>query len=347
MRKRANRNGQTLSRLCPAPRIDTELVARGARRLAAVSVAAVATAALLSTLHPSSSLTQHDDAHCGTASGVGAQWEAKRWQQTEHHNCSCTRTSKSCVIFMEKQGYTMHVTSPSGDYPAYTAFEVDSGTYGNLRRWPQQGRGQRWLDVGANLGTFSIALALANPGATGWAFEPNPSTHKYLVENIRANGLEDRITAVNMAVSRDGRPLQMPRCVVDHHGGSQMASTQWLVGGGSSGGGSGGGGEAFSRNRCFSGSCTQKAEQVKACMRQDPRFVRIPSMTLEAAIAMATTRRSDHSNPPPSSPHSSPAVSLLKVDCEGCEVGAHAFPPHAPCDHSLHDGHPPHYACPS
>ena len=54
------------------------------------------------------------------------------------------------------------------------------------------------LDVGANLGLSSIAMAVANPGARVIAFEPNPVTYGYLQRNIAPFG---NIEAVQAAAS--------------------------------------------------------------------------------------------------------------------------------------------------
>jgi len=41
------------------------------------------------------------------------------------------------------------------------------------------------LDVGANIGKYSIALASALPTCRCYAFEPNPSVYKYLIQNTQ------------------------------------------------------------------------------------------------------------------------------------------------------------------
>ena len=194
-----------------------------------------------------------------TLAGVGNPSDRKHWTDYESRNCSCTGSTKTCTLPLAKQRLrSITIAGPAGDTLAFTAFEIDRGTYGrNLsRHFQRDGRPQRWVDIGANLGIFSIALALANPNATGWAFEPNPVTFAHLVSNIAANGLAGRITPVLAGVTRDGRSLSMPRCVVLHRGGSQMASTQWLA--------SSRGGPPISMNRCFSSSCSRKVEQVRA-----------------------------------------------------------------------------------
>ncbi len=50
--------------------------------------------------------------------------------------------------------------------------------------------GDHWtvIDIGANCGWYSLALAKRFPGATIHACEPIPATHEVLVRNIRHNG---------------------------------------------------------------------------------------------------------------------------------------------------------------
>lgn len=45
------------------------------------------------------------------------------------------------------------------------------------------------LDVGANIGYFSVLAASACPSCAVWSFEPAPDTYSLLVENIHANRL--------------------------------------------------------------------------------------------------------------------------------------------------------------
>jgi FkbM family methyltransferase len=66
------------------------------------------------------------------------------------------------------------------------------------------------IDIGANIGIFSIFAALR--GAYVHAFEPNPETFGILQRNVDENHLGDRIKIFNSAVSdRDGHAdLQIP-----------------------------------------------------------------------------------------------------------------------------------------
>lgn len=66
--------------------------------------------------------------------------------------------------------------------------------------WPDEmAPGRVFLDVGANVGLYSLAAAAR--GATVVAFEPNPRTRARLLANIRLNGLESRITVREEALS--------------------------------------------------------------------------------------------------------------------------------------------------
>jgi FkbM family methyltransferase len=68
------------------------------------------------------------------------------------------------------------------------------------------------LDIGANVGYYSILAALANPDAEVVAFEPVPQLYDRLVRNIELNQLTSRITALKLAVGyRTGLvPLYVP-----------------------------------------------------------------------------------------------------------------------------------------
>lgn len=50
------------------------------------------------------------------------------------------------------------------------------------------------LDVGANMGWYSILIAKTQPGATVHAFEPLPNTYVALLENVALNGVGNVVT---------------------------------------------------------------------------------------------------------------------------------------------------------
>ncbi len=57
------------------------------------------------------------------------------------------------------------------------------------------------LDIGANIGAYSIFCALG--GATVYAFEPDNENYKMLERNIKLNGLEDNIILHKLAITDD------------------------------------------------------------------------------------------------------------------------------------------------
>mmetsp|Transcript_142669 Transcript_142669/g.251882 ORF Transcript_142669/g.251882 Transcript_142669/m.251882 type:complete len:374 (+) Transcript_142669:21-1142(+) len=63
------------------------------------------------------------------------------------------------------------------------------------------------VDIGANVGLFSIAACHLFPNATIYAFEPHPLNYRYLVKNLKAAGCEKRVRPFNAAVSKDGRTM--------------------------------------------------------------------------------------------------------------------------------------------
>jgi FkbM family methyltransferase len=72
-----------------------------------------------------------------------------------------------------------------------------------------------FIDVGANIGHLSIALAVNN-GARGIAVEANPVTFKALTRNIRLNRLVEHVTALNLAVGNvDGGSVEIQHSYSD------------------------------------------------------------------------------------------------------------------------------------
>lgn len=63
---------------------------------------------------------------------------------------------------------------------------------------------ERWVDLGANIGSFAVLAA--SRGAHVTAYEPDPDSFSLLSENIALNRLGSRVKAVNAAVVWDERP---------------------------------------------------------------------------------------------------------------------------------------------
>lgn len=57
------------------------------------------------------------------------------------------------------------------------------------------------VDIGANIGIYSIGLALNSPSLLVYAFEPTPTSFVYLQRNIALNGIGKRVIAFQYALS--------------------------------------------------------------------------------------------------------------------------------------------------
>jgi FkbM family methyltransferase len=80
------------------------------------------------------------------------------------------------------------------------------------------------LDVGANIGTSSIPLALET-GRRVLALEPDPSNFGYLQTNVAANDLENQVMCLQVAISNRAGKVKM---VVDPI--SSGSTEMWEVG---------------------------------------------------------------------------------------------------------------------
>lgn len=77
------------------------------------------------------------------------------------------------------------------------------------------GNGSTAIDIGANIGTVSITIANIFPQVRFVAYEPSPQNFAFLKANVEMNNLTNRVTAVNKAVTGDGRDVQVCTCDFD------------------------------------------------------------------------------------------------------------------------------------
>lgn len=68
---------------------------------------------------------------------------------------------------------------------------------------------RHFLDIGANMGFYSIGLALENPDLRVETFEPQLGVLRYLTRNIEINHLIDRIGVHNVGLSSESGELTM------------------------------------------------------------------------------------------------------------------------------------------
>mmetsp|Transcript_106191 Transcript_106191/g.310415 ORF Transcript_106191/g.310415 Transcript_106191/m.310415 type:complete len:250 (-) Transcript_106191:84-833(-) len=71
---------------------------------------------------------------------------------------------------------------------------------------PDRGESAVVLDVGASIGVVAVLLAMLWEGVRVVAIEPAPANFRYLLWNIRLNGLASRIWPLNVAVGAASSP---------------------------------------------------------------------------------------------------------------------------------------------
>lgn len=74
------------------------------------------------------------------------------------------------------------------------------GTDKTLLEMSSSGDG-RFLDIGANVGYYSLLLASANPQLNVWAFEPNSSPRTALEKSVERNNLKNQVKVFPVALS--------------------------------------------------------------------------------------------------------------------------------------------------
>lgn len=57
------------------------------------------------------------------------------------------------------------------------------------------------IDIGGNIGTFTLNVQRIFPKAKIYVFEPDKNNYQVLLNNIKANGLEKRVRSFNCAIS--------------------------------------------------------------------------------------------------------------------------------------------------
>jgi len=78
------------------------------------------------------------------------------------------------------------------------------------------------IDIGSNVGAFSLLASGWKPSHRIFAFEPEPNNYQYLQENIKHNGLQQKIHCHNLAVFGKERK-QTLFLDPDNYGGHSMS----------------------------------------------------------------------------------------------------------------------------
>jgi FkbM family methyltransferase len=82
-------------------------------------------------------------------------------------------------------------------------------TFDALAGWGHDHRGTTFLEVGANFGVYSLPAVSTYGFARSIAYEPDPASFELLTANIERNGLGDRVSAHNAALSDGPGELTM------------------------------------------------------------------------------------------------------------------------------------------
>jgi FkbM family methyltransferase len=113
------------------------------------------------------------------------------------------RTAKGprSLTFKTRSGVRIDTPNrPGARVPVYEIFAEDcyrfEWTLGPLLRRPIE-----VLDIGGHVGTFTVRLTQLHPQAQVNTFEPSATTAEYLQRNVTQNGVGDRVTVHQRAVS--------------------------------------------------------------------------------------------------------------------------------------------------
>jgi len=70
-------------------------------------------------------------------------------------------------------------------------------------------RGTTFLDAGANIGTTTVPAIVSNGFARAFSFEPEAENFKTLKLNLIANDVDDRVSAMNVALSNEVGSIEL------------------------------------------------------------------------------------------------------------------------------------------
>ena len=65
------------------------------------------------------------------------------------------------------------------------------------------------MDVGANIGCHTVSYGFFNPGVSIWAVEPQKKLFSTLLDNIKLNNLDDRVTLLNCALGHKNDTIRL------------------------------------------------------------------------------------------------------------------------------------------
>jgi FkbM family methyltransferase len=130
------------------------------------------------------------------------------------------------TIIKQVQGFKMHVREGSTDESAIKRCITEKCWFRTRAGFIPQ-PGERWLELGANIGAFTVNASAH--GAHVTAYEPVPENAALLRANIAVNNYKDRATVNEAAVTWSGEavPFYIPSSERNHYRCSVFSQRDW------------------------------------------------------------------------------------------------------------------------
>ncbi len=137
-----------------------------------------------------------------------------------------TRWRRPELTFRLRNGYVVHCPNADGArFPVYEIFGDDAYEIDRLVAGIDPDA--TVLDVGGQIGGFSLAVARALPQGRVHVYEASPTSAAYIRRNVAANGLDDRVTVHATALAgEEGEFTLVDTGTASGHNG--MTSAAWL-----------------------------------------------------------------------------------------------------------------------
>lgn len=134
---------------------------------------------------------------------IRGKWHAVRtlcrmiaWFENWREVWRCYRGRQPLPPIRFREGFVLH--HGQWDNPLELIYDVYAS--GDYSRHQAPSLSGVMVDIGANIGLTTMMFAARNPRLNIHAFEPNPSTNALLKTNIRASGMESRVSVHPEAV---------------------------------------------------------------------------------------------------------------------------------------------------
>lgn len=123
--------------------------------------------------------------------------EVHNWQMLLLDYAGLLRKGNGTIVF--KNGYSLAIRWGTTD--KWTIHETNLRDDYKAKKIAQQSK--IVIDLGANIGVFSILVAKVNGKVKVYAFEPDPNNFYQLVENVQRNNLSSQIRCFQTACAKE------------------------------------------------------------------------------------------------------------------------------------------------